>query len=457
MANSLYKNQELLLTIKRVGINGEGIGYYKKMAIFVDGALPGEDVVVSITEVHDQYSKAKMIRIKGKPSPYRVEPKCKYYGKCGGCNLQHVDYNYQLEMKKQIVVESFEKYYHKELNPKLFKDTIGMENPWFYRNKAKLPVRYDGERIVTGLYEENSNRLVYVDNCIIEKKEIRQAVKKICEYLTRFQVIAYNPKTQEGVLRHIIVRHASFKNKLQVTLVLYKEDTRTINIAKELLKIEDVVSVYYSINDDLDSLENFGRKVVHIAGERIIQEKIGELKFDLLPTSFFQLNLEQTEKLYNQVKNVGKFKGYEKVIDGYCGVGTIGLWVAGEVLEVRGIDNNVEAIKNANENAKNNEINNATFYNGNLLPHFHNYAKMGWTPDVLIVDPPRTGMDIKLINYLQEHPVAKILYISCNPSTLAKNCNHLSSKYHILSVQPLDMFPQTSHVECVVCLKRSQN
>lgn len=454
MANSLYKNQELLLTIKRIGINGEGIGYYKRMAVFVDGALPGEDAVVCITEVHEQYAKAKLVRVKGNPSPQRVEPKCRYFGKCGGCDLQHVNYEYQLEMKKQIVVESFQKYYHKDLNPKLFKNTIGMENPWYYRNKAKLPVRYDGKKLVTGLYEENSNRLVYVDNCIIEKKEIRDVVKKICDYLSRFQVIAYNPKTQEGVLRHIIVRHTKIENKLQVTLVLYKEDERTINIAKELIKIENVTSVYYSLNDDLDSLENFGRKVVHLAGDKVIREQIGSLKFDLLPTSFFQLNLEQTEKLYNQVKTISKFRGYEKVIDGYCGVGTIGLWVAGEVQEVRGIDNNVEAIKNANENALNNHVENAHFFNGNLLPHFHNYAKVGWTPDVLIVDPPRTGMDIKLINYLQEHPVSKIIYISCNPSTLAKNCNHLSSKYHILSIQPLDMFPQTCHVETVVCLER---
>lgn len=454
MANVLTKNQEILLNIKRIGINGEGIGYFRRLAVFVEGALPGEEAVVKITEVHDQYSKAKLVRVKNNKSPYRIEPKCPYYGKCGGCNLQHVDYQYQLELKKNIVIESFEKYYQKELNPKLFKDTIGMDNPWFYRNKAKLPIRYDGEKLVTGLYESNSNRLVYIEDCLIEKRDIRNAVKQICDILTKYQVIAFNPKSKEGVLRHIVVRSSKATEDIQVTLILYKEDERTIKIAKDLLRVKNIESVYYSVNDDLESLENFGKNTKLIIGKPTIEEKIGNLQFSLLPTSFFQLNLEQTEKLYDEVLKLAKFKGFEKVLDGYCGVGTIGLWVAGSVVEVKGVDNNKEAITNANNNAKQNNIDNASFHYGNMLPHLHNFERDGWTPDVLIVDPPRVGMDINLIHYLQNKPVKKIIYVSCNPSTLAKNCNHLNSKYHILAIQPLDMFPQTSNVETIVLLSR---
>lgn len=454
MANTLQKNQEILLSIKKIGINGEGIGYYKRLAVFVDGALPQENVVVRITEVHDQYSKGVLVKVKGDESPYRVKPLCKYYGKCGGCNLQHCDYQYQLKLKRDLVIEAFQRYYQKDLNIKLFKETIGADDPWKYRNKAKLPVRFDGEKLVTGLYEENTNRLVYIEDCLIEREDIRTTVKKVCDVLTRFQVIAYNPKLKDGVLRHIVLRSSKYSNDIQVTLILYKEDQRTIKIAKDLIKIPHVESVYYSLNDDLDAIENFGTNTVHIIGKEVIEEKIGDLKFKLLPTSFFQLNLEQTEKLYNTILKVGKFRGYERVLDGYCGVGTIGLWVSKNVKDVRGIDNNRQAIINANNNALENGIENAKFYFGNMLPHLNQFAADDWQPDVLIVDPPRAGMDINLLRYLQKYPVPKIIYVSCNPATLAKNCNHLNSKYHILQIQPLDMFPQTSAVETVVVLER---
>lgn len=442
------------MTIKRIGINGEGIGYYKRLAVFVKGALPREEIIAKVTEVNKQYARAEMIKIKGESSEARVNPPCKYSDKCGGCQFQHVNYLDQCKFKKEIVKEAFDKYYNGKLNEVLFKETIGQDNPYHYRNKVKLPVRYDGEKLVTGLYAMDTNRLVYIDNCLIEKEDLRRVVDQICEYLTKYQIIAFNPKTHDGILRHIIARSSKLSNDIQVTLILYKKDQRTIKVAKELLKIKNIKSVYISINDNLEAIENFGNDTFLVAGTETITEQLGDFKFELLPHAFFQLNLEQTNKLYNEIINLAKLKGYENVIDGYCGVGTIGIFLSKYVKEVRGIDNNKEAIQNANENVKLNGINNAKFYSGNILSYINKWENEGFIPDVLVVDPPRTGLELRLLNYLQTNPVKKIIYVSCNPSTLAKNCNHLQKKYHILAIQPLDMFPNTSNVEAIAVLYR---
>lgn len=454
MANTLTLNQELLINIKRIGINGEGIGYYKRLAIFVDGVLPGENVVVRISELYDTYAKAVFVRFKNEPSPDRVRPICPNYTKCGGCQLMHMNYEAQLATKKNLVVEAFDRYFNGTLNEKVFKDTIGADDPWCYRNKVKRPVRYDGEKLVTGLYEAGSNRLIYIDKCHVEDKYITNAMKEICEYLSKYQVIAYNPRLREGILRDIVIRISEKTKDMQVTLILYKKDERTLKIAKGLLTINKVVSVYYSVNSDLEGIENFGEKTTYLIGEETIFDDLDGLRFEILPNAFFQLNHAQTEKLYKEAIRLGHFKGYENVIDAYCGVGTIGLYASKYVTEVRGIDINKEGIINAKKNAEINNIKNAKFYSGNILPHLHDFEKKGFVADVLIVDPPRTGLDINFIRYLQQHPVKKIIYISCNPSTLAKNCNHLNNKYHILVVQPLDMFPQTSAVETICILER---
>lgn len=450
----IHKGQEVLLSIKRIGINGEGIGYYKRMAIFVDNALPGEECVVRITKAFEKYAVGSLVMVKGKENKFRTKPLCPYYYQCGGCNMQHISYEGQLQYKEEIVKEAFDKYFNKELNPKMFKPIIGSDETFRYRNKAKLPIRYDNKHLVSGLYASDDNKLVYIEDCLIEKEDIRLCVKKVLDYLTKYQVIAYNPRLKDGVLRHLVVRSSTNTKEIQLTLILYKEDIRTCNIAKDLINIEHVESVYISINDDLDSLENFGKKTYLLVGKESIKETIGDYQFELLPTSFFQLNRNQTKKLYDKVVELSKLSGNEKLIDGFCGVGTIGIYLSKYVKEVRGVDNNKEGIINAENNVSLNHLTNTSFYHGDMEKQITKWHKEGWDADILVIDPPRSGLDVGMIKYLQEHPIKKIIYVSCNPSTLAKNCSHLEKKYQIHSIQPFDMFPNTSNVECIVVLEK---
>ncbi|MDY4145445.1 MAG: 23S rRNA (uracil(1939)-C(5))-methyltransferase RlmD [Bacilli bacterium] len=443
----------LLLTIKRMGINGEGIGYYKRKAIFVPMAITGEIVEVKITEDLEKYAYGEVTKYK-KMSEHRVKPRCEYYGRCGGCQMQHIDYNYQLEIKRDLVKEAFDKYFEGKFGNVEFRNTIGMENPWEYRNKTQLPTRHDGDKVVVGIYEKDSNRLVYIDKCLIENKLISSTMNNILDYLTKASINVYNPRFRQGNLKYIVLRGFEDTNEVQATFVLNEAEHRLINILKDVIKIDNVESVNYTINNDPKSVEIISGKVINIAGSEQIEGKLGHLNFKISPQSFFQLNSEQTTKLYDEIVKAINPQGTEKVLDLFCGIGSIGLYLSKSVKEVRGIDINKENILNAKIFAKDNNIDNSIFYCDKILTKLHEFEKEGFTPDVVIVDPPRKGLELQLINYFQKSNIKKIIYVSCNPSTLAKNINHLSNYYKINYIQPLDMFPQTSNVECVVCLER---
>ena len=443
----------LLLTIKRMGINGEGIGYYKRKAIFVPMAITGEIVEVKITEDLEKYAYGEVTKYK-KMSEHRVKPRCEYYGRCGGCQMQHIDYNYQLEIKRDLVKEAFDKYFEGKFGNVEFRNTIGMENPWEYRNKTQLPTRHDGDKVVVGIYEKDSNRLVYIDKCLIENKLISSTMNNILDYLTKASINVYNPRFRQGNLKYIVLRGFEDTNEVQATFVLNEAEHRLINILKDVIKIDNVESVNYTINNDPKSVEIISGKVINIAGSEQIEGKLGHLNFKSSPQSFFQLNSEQTTKLYDEIVKAINPQGTEKVLDLFCGIGSIGLYLSKSVKEVRGIDINKENILNAKIFAKDNNIDNSIFYCDKILTKLHEFEKEGFTPDVVIVDPPRKGLELQLINYFQKSNIKKIIYVSCNPSTLAKNINHLSNYYKINYIQPLDMFPQTSNVECVVCLER---
>ena len=452
MEQQVRIGDKILLTIKRMGINGEGIGYYKRQAVFVDGALPQEEVEVEITKALNGYAYGEVTKFK-KTSPDRITPRCPYYGKCGGCQLQHLKYESQLIQKQEMVMEAFDRYFDGEKEEILVSETIGMDNPWCYRNKTQLPVRHDGEKVVCGMYALNSNKLVYIDKCLIEEELISKTMKEVLDYLTKANISVYNPRFREGNLRYVVLRGFKETKEVQATFVLTREDKKLINVITNLdKKIDAIKSVYYSINNDPKSIEIITEKCYFLSGKEKISGKLGKLDFEISPSSFFQLNTTQMVKLYDEVKCLASLTGRETVLDLYCGIGSIGMYLADSCEKVYGVDNNPSNINNAKEFAKLNKIDNIEFYCGNIMTFLERLAKEGALPDVLIMDPPRRGVELTILNYLQKAKIKKIIYVSCNPSTLVKNINHLQKAYKVTNVEPLDMFPETANIECIAGL-----
>ena len=452
LGNELQVNQKVLLTIKRMGINGEGIAYYKKKAVFIPGAIEGEEVEALITKVLPTYAYGELLVIKKKSSD-RVEPRCPYYGKCGGCQLQHTSYDFQLDYKKAIVEETMERFYEGKLDKVEIRNTIGMENPWEYRNKTQLPTRHDGDKVVVGMYEHDSNHLVYIDKCFIEEKGIQELMAIVLDYLTKASINVYNPRFRQGNLRYIALRGFKETLEYQITFVLMKKEERLIKILKDVIKLDKrIKSVNYSINDDPKNVEILGKEITLISGVEKINGKLGELDFSISPSAFFQLNTTQTTIIYDEVVKAMMPSGNEKVLDLYCGIGSIGLYLAKSVKEVRGIDINKEGIEDANNFAKANKIENAKFYSGNIVKLLSKFKEEGFVPDVVVCDPPRKGLDLPLISFLQKAKIKRIVYVSCNPATLVKNLNHLQKEYVVKYIQPIDVFSQTSNIEAVCSL-----
>ncbi len=450
----LKVGQEFLVTIKRIGINGEGIGYYKKQAVFIPGTLVGEEVVATCTRVAGGYAEAELVRVK-KKSRHRCQPACEVYGQCGGCQLQHMTYPEQLRIKRDAIWQAVERYTNLDPEELDIRPTMGMDNPYNYRNRAQMPVGYDEDGVMVGFYSMNSRELVNVTDCEVQYEEINKVVNHAVDLLDDYKVFAYAPKTKKGTARHIVVRRGYRTGEIQVTFVLANKDFKKMySLALDLMKYcPEVKSVYVNYNSD-DTHEIFGPDMIKVAGEDFITDRLGKFKFNLSPRAFYQLNPEQTVKLYNQVKYAASLTETEKVVDAYCGVGTIGQWVADQASEVRGVDITRAAIIDAKANAKLNNIDNTYYAVGKAESIVPKWANEGFKPDVVIVDPPRTGMGPELIEMLKRVQPKRIVYVSCNPSTLAKNLKELTKKYRVDYIQPIDMFPQTSHVEAVVRLTR---
>ena len=450
--NELKVGDKLFVDIKRIGINGEGVAFYKKLAIFIPNALPKENVFIEITSANKKYASGVIRELKNK-SPYRIDHFCPYYNKCGGCSLQHLNYQDSGDIKKNILIESLNRY--SDMDPRKFeiKDTILMNDPYGYRFKATLPLRQGEHGVVYGMYAPNSEQFVRIKECKVHNELINQIAFACTNALDMAQINAYSPKNKNGYARYLIIRVSHDSKEAQVTFIFAKQPKNLELLTELCLKINNVVSVYYSINDTEENVEFFGSELIYLGGKQTITEKLNNLSFELLPNSFFQLNPIQAENLFAEVKKACKLSGKERIVDAYCGVGVIGLLLANNAKEVIGVESNKEAILNANQNAKLNGIENAKFIEGdssNLLPYLNRKNDI----DILVVDPPRSGLDDKLLSSILKSGIKRIIYVSCNPATLAKNLSVLKDKYQVKYIQPVDMFPFSAHVETVALLTK---
>ncbi|MGJ7911728.1 23S rRNA (uracil(1939)-C(5))-methyltransferase RlmD [Neobacillus sp. LXY-1] len=455
----IQPKQTFPLTIKRLGINGEGVGYFKKQVVFVPGALPGEEVVVEATKIHPKYAEAKIKKIRIQ-SQHRVKPLCPVYDQCGGCQLQHLSYDQQLKEKRDVVIQALERHTKLSIDKLDIRNTIGMENPWEYRNKSSFQVGEKNGKLLAGLYGLNSHQLINIEQCAVQHSQTNEATAKVKAILEELKVPVYNEKTGKGVIRTIVTRVGVQTGELQVVLITSQKDLpKKEQIIEEIQKrLSNVKSIVQNINGEKTSLI-FGEETSTLAGEDFIQETLGDLQFELSARTFFQLNPYQTVKLYNEVKKAAGLTGKEKVVDAYCGVGTIGLWLADQAAEVRGMDVIPESIEDAKKNAKRHGFTNTKYVPGKAEEVLPKWVKKGWKPDVIVVDPPRTGLDNQLLQTILQVKPEKLIYVSCNPSTLAKDIQTLSKSFEVKFIQPVDMFPHTSHIEAIaqIMLKRINN
>lgn len=454
----IEKNKEYILDIISQGYEGEGIAKIDGYPIFIEGALQGEKVKVKIVKVKKSYAYGKLLEIIEK-SEGREEPKCSNYKRCGGCSIQHMNYKKQLDFKWNRVKDCISKI--GGISEEIVNYPIGMnENPYRYRNKVQLPIGKVNDEIVIGFYAPRSHNIINIDSCLIQDEVADKVAKLTKEWINKYKI---EPSTIDGefnlkgILRHIMIRKAFKTGEVMVVLVATKEKVPFIDEFKKIIieNIEGIKSIVLNVNPKNTNVI-LGEKCITLYGEDTIQDYIGNFKFNISPLSFFQVNPKQTEILYNKALEYANLTGKETVFDAYCGTGTITLFLSQKAKKVYGVEIIEPAIINAKENARINNVDNAEFFVGKSEEIIPQLINEGIKADTIVVDPPRKGCDIKLLDAIGETKPEKIVYVSCDPSTLARDLKILEEKgYKTVKVQPVDMFPQTSHVETVVLMSRA--
>ena len=452
----LEKDREYIVNIETLGYEGEGVARIEGIPVFIQGALIGEKVKVVITKVKKKFAYGKVIEIINE-SPERRVPKCMNYYECGGCTLQHLSYEGQLDFKYNRVKDCVRKI--AGLDDSIVKYPLGMDNEYRYRNKVQFPVGIVDGKVSIGFFEEKTHEIIDIDECIIQDEDAEKVVSIVRKWINTYNIIPakkdgkYYPK---GILRHIVVRK-SFKTK-EIMVILVTNDKKIPNVSEliDMLtdRIPEIKGIVQNINDkDINWV--MGEKCITLYGENYISDYIGKYKFNISPLSFFQVNPVQTDVLYNKALEYADLKGNEIVFDAYCGTGTITLFLSQKAKKVYGVEIIEQAIKNAKINAKENNISNAEFFVGKSEVIIPKLIQDGIKPDVIVVDPPRKGCDVKLLNAIGEAAPEKVVYVSCDPSTLARDLKILEEHgYKTVEVQPVDMFPMTKHVETVALMLR---
>ncbi|WP_090955305.1 23S rRNA (uracil(1939)-C(5))-methyltransferase RlmD [Paenibacillus sp. OK060] len=489
------KNEETVIDIIGMNHDGEGVGRANGYTLFVQGALPGETVRVKVMKTKKQYGYAKLLEIV-KASPDRVSAPCPIYDQCGGCQIQHMSYAGQLAWKRQLVVDNLQRIgklnvlveddeqaiqteqtsTEEQMNGSnrirlrmegvMIEDdttqgirvlpTMGMDEPWRYRNKAQVPIGAADGGLVGGFYAKGSHRIIDMETCLIQHEHNDEVVAKVKELGSHLGISAYNEETGRGLLRHVVVKKAFRTGEMMLVLVTNGRDIphKDAWIGSIREAIPHVASICQNVNKKQTNVI-FGDETRVLWGRDVIYDYIGDVQFAISARSFYQVNPVQTEVLYGKTVEYAGLSGKETVIDAYCGIGTISLFLAQHADQVYGVEIVPEAIEDARSNAVLNDMKNVKFEVGASEDVIPRWKEQGIEADVIVVDPPRKGCDPRLLDTILEMKPERVVYVSCNPSTLARDLRVLEDGgYRTVEVTPVDMFPHTVHVESVAMLVR---
>lgn len=448
----IRKNEEYIVNIIDNGFQGEGIAKIDGITVFIPNAIKDEKIRIKILKVNSSIAYGKIIEVL-KKSESRVDADCKTYYRCGGCAMRHINYDETVKIKQKSVETTLTKALGRKIN---VSNAIKMENPYNYRNKLQYPIGMDElGNPVMGVYAERTHKIIPTTECKIQDKLSQEIANSIYEFILENKIQVYNEVKLTGSIRHLIIRIGKRTNEVMITIVT---NTKEIFKEKELVsfitsKYENVKTIIKNINSKNTNVI-LGQENYVLYGDGYIYDYLGDFKFKISPMSFYQVNPVQTEKLYSKAVEYAKLTGEETVFDLYCGIGTIGIFASKKVKKLYGIETVPEAIKDAKENAKLNDIQNAEFFVGDVektLPEFIKQKNI--KPDVVFVDPPRKGCDRTALETLLEIKAKKIVYVSCNPATLGRDLKILEKEYNVNEISICEMFPFTHHVECVACLE----